>query len=66
MEDIHLKKGIQELKQCIASVTKNIDELTDFVMKVPMNDEEGTFPLVSPNIAKLVEPEVFRLGNKHK
>mmetsp|Transcript_40416 Transcript_40416/g.72854 ORF Transcript_40416/g.72854 Transcript_40416/m.72854 type:complete len:486 (-) Transcript_40416:378-1835(-) len=65
-EVTHLKTEMQELKQRIASMTKNIDELTDLVMKVSVNDEEGPSPLVSPNAAKLVEPEGFGLRNKRK
>lgn len=70
-EVTHLKTEMQELKQRIASMTKNIDELTELVNKVSVNDDGrkdgGESPVVSPrgNVAKLVEPESGS-GNKRK
>jgi len=50
-------------------MTKNIDELTDLVKKVSVNEEgDAPSPVVSPGAlraAKLVEPE-FGSGNKRK
>ncbi|KAL9179199.1 hypothetical protein ACHAXT_008489 [Thalassiosira profunda] len=54
----HLKGEMQDLKQRIASMTKNIDELTDLVKKVSVKDEEGSSPTVSPGSVGL--------GNKRK
>jgi len=67
-EDVtKLKTEMQEMKQRMASMSRNIDELTDMVKKVSVNDESegGISPVVSPGAAKLVEPEVM-LGNKRK
>lgn len=57
------------MKRRLASMTKNIDELTDLVKKVSVNDERGggATPLVSPGApvpTKVVEPET--VGNKRK
>mmetsp|Transcript_48855 Transcript_48855/g.103870 ORF Transcript_48855/g.103870 Transcript_48855/m.103870 type:complete len:501 (+) Transcript_48855:169-1671(+) len=66
-EDVtKLKTEMQEMKQRMASMSRNIDELTDMVKKVSVNESEGGIsPVVSPGAAKLVEPE-FGIGNKRK
>lgn len=61
----HLKVEMKEMKQRIASMTKNIDVLTDMVKKVSVKDQEqqeGMSSCVSPGAVK-VELEV---GNKRK
>jgi len=68
-EVANLKSEMEAMKRRMASMTKNIDELTDLVKKVSVN-EEGYTPssVVSPGVlraAKLVEPE-FGSGNKRK
>lgn len=70
-EVTHLKTEMQQLKQRIASMTKNIDDLTEAVKKVSVKDEQqqkekegGESPVVSPGAGSVkVEPEV---GNKRK
>ncbi|KAL7552647.1 hypothetical protein ACHAWF_016348, partial [Thalassiosira exigua] len=48
-EVTHLKTEMKELKERIASMTKNIDDLTDLVKKVSVKDEEASYsPVVSP------------------
>lgn len=66
----HLKTEMQELKQRIASMTKNIDELTDLVKKVSVKEEEegetASSSIVSPG-AKAIKVEMEpSWGNKRK
>lgn len=78
-EVTHLKTEMQELKQRIDSMTKNIDELTHLVKNVSVKDKEdqvggASSPVVSPGAVAKVEPEFcfsstspsFELGNKRK
>mmetsp|Transcript_18344 Transcript_18344/g.39651 ORF Transcript_18344/g.39651 Transcript_18344/m.39651 type:complete len:471 (-) Transcript_18344:472-1884(-) len=66
----HLKTEMQELKQRIASMTKNIDDLTDLVKKVTVNEEDeggAASSVVSPGAKAIkVEPESYVFGNKRK
>mmetsp|Transcript_16138 Transcript_16138/g.34053 ORF Transcript_16138/g.34053 Transcript_16138/m.34053 type:complete len:517 (-) Transcript_16138:457-2007(-) len=68
-EVTHLKTEMQELKQRIASMTRNIDELTDMVKKVSVKEDEdwaasaSASPVVSPG-AGMSAPE--GAGNKRK
>mmetsp|Transcript_11785 Transcript_11785/g.19184 ORF Transcript_11785/g.19184 Transcript_11785/m.19184 type:complete len:490 (-) Transcript_11785:388-1857(-) len=68
-EVANLKSEMEAMKRRMASMTKNIDELTDLVKKVSVNEEgDAPSPVVSPGAlraAKLVEPE-FGSGNKRK
>lgn len=66
-EVTHLKTEMQELKQRIASMTRNIDELTNLVKHTSIKDEQvESSPMVSPG-SKLVEPEAaLKPGNKRK
>jgi heat shock transcription factor 2 len=56
-EVIHLKSEVQELKQRIASMTKNIDELTSLVKNISVKEEEASAP---------TETEMFVPGQKRK
>ena len=47
-EVTHLKSEVQELKQRIASMTKNIDDLTSMVKNISVKDEEAPFEQAAP------------------
>lgn len=47
-EVTHLKSEVQELKQRIASMTKNIDDLTSMVQNISVKDEEAPFEQAAP------------------
>ena len=47
-EVTHLKSEVQELKQRIASMTKNIDDLTCMVKNISVKDEEAPTDLAAP------------------
>ena len=69
-----LRTEVRELRQKIASMSVNMDELTDMVKKVAVGDDDeevrkggGVSPVVSSgNLAKLAESEAARPGNKRK
>lgn len=47
-EVTHLKSEVQELKQRIASMTKNIDDLTSLVKNISVKDEEAPVEQAAP------------------
>jgi len=65
---------MQEMKQRLASMTKNIDDLTDLVKKVSVKDEEmeeeeaSSSPVVSPGsfVPDMVSSSFAGPGNKRK
>ena len=77
-EDVtRLKTEMHEMKQRLASMTKNIDDLTDLVKKVSVKDEEmeetsaSPSPVVSPGCSKAFVPDSVSSsfagpGNKRK
>lgn len=60
-EDVtHLKSEVQELKQRIASMTKNIDDLTSMVKNISVKDEEAPVEQAAPGQKrKKIEAEII-------